>query len=152
MVKQIHNDASHLTEDAFMRLLQLTLVFSGFMQRGMNERGLTPARGALIWQLHHQGPLTQRALSQALRVTPRNVTGLVDALEADGLVVRAPHPTDRRATLVTLTRRGDESAAAMAADYRTGAKDLFGTIDPTALTGFVTTADGLLARLGASAG
>jgi DNA-binding MarR family transcriptional regulator len=150
MVKRLHNDATHLPEEAFLRLLQVTLVFSGFMQRGMTERGLTPARGALIWQLHHHGPLTQRALSQALRVTPRNITGLVDALEADGLVTRAPHPTDRRATLVNLTKRGEASAKAMAADYRQGAKDLFGTVDQKALAGFIATADGLLAQLTAS--
>jgi DNA-binding MarR family transcriptional regulator len=147
MVKKLHNDVTALTEDAFMRLLQLTLVFSGFMQRGMAERGLTPARGGLIWHLHHQGPLTQRALSQALRVTPRNITGLVDALEADGLVVRAPHPNDRRATLITLTTRGQDLAADMAADYRHGAKQLLGGVERAELAGFVATVDGVLARL-----
>ncbi len=41
--------------------------------------------------------MTQRALADALQVTPRNVTGLVDALADSGFVERAPHPTDRRA-------------------------------------------------------
>ncbi|MEN3610618.1 MarR family transcriptional regulator [Plantactinospora sp. ZYX-F-223] len=43
-------------------------------------------------------------LSQALKCTPRNVTGLVDALEAAGFVARSAHPTDRRATVVSLTQ------------------------------------------------
>ena len=36
----------------------------------------------------------------------RNVTGLVDALEGAGFVTRSPHPTDRRATVVSLTPQG----------------------------------------------
>ncbi|GAC1331127.1 MAG: MarR family transcriptional regulator [Candidatus Dormibacteria bacterium] len=47
-----------------------------------------------------------------LGVTPRNVTAIVDALEAAGLVARVADPTDRRALIVTLTPAGDERAAA----------------------------------------
>jgi DNA-binding MarR family transcriptional regulator len=45
-------------------------------------------------------------LADALAVTPRRVTALVDALEADGLVERRPHPTDGRSTVVSLTDSG----------------------------------------------
>jgi len=38
-------------------------------------------------------------------VTARTVTTLVDALEGEGLLVRLPDPTDRRATLLALTER-----------------------------------------------
>ena len=41
-----------------------------------------------------------------LGVTPRNVTKLVDGLEGEGLLVREPHPHDRRATLLRLTDKG----------------------------------------------
>jgi DNA-binding MarR family transcriptional regulator len=46
------------------------------------------------------------SLRHELGVTPRSVTALVDALEADALVCRLPHPTDRRATIVKLTDEG----------------------------------------------
>lgn len=46
----------------------------------------------------------------------RNVTGLVDVFETAGLVVRAPHPTDRRARPVTLTPTGAQQATAWEAD------------------------------------
>ena len=58
--------------------------------------------------------MTQRELSRALRCTPRNVTGLLDALEDSGLVVRRPHPRDRRASLVNLTLGGKRTSAAFA--------------------------------------
>jgi DNA-binding MarR family transcriptional regulator len=43
----------------------------------------------------------------ALHIAPRSATEVVDALEAKGLVQRAPDSTDRRATLVSLTPRGN---------------------------------------------
>ena len=52
------------------------------MERDLAERGLTRARATMITYLHRLGPMRQRELAEALRVSPRNVTGLVDGLEA----------------------------------------------------------------------
>jgi len=41
-----------------------------------------------------------------LMVHPASVTNAVDRLEAEGLVRRIPHPTDRRATLAEITEKG----------------------------------------------
>jgi DNA-binding MarR family transcriptional regulator len=84
--------------------------------------------------LHQQPQVTQRQLSQALHCTPRNVTDLVDALEASGLAARGPHPTDRRATLVRLTSRGEAEAAQMQVGFQLLAGTLFGDVAPTDLT------------------
>ena len=51
-----------------------------------------------------------RDLGEQLGVSPRNMTALVDALEDAELVVRRPHPTDRRATLVELSAAGTRQA------------------------------------------
>lgn len=85
------------------RLLQIADLFQKDMARAFEGTGLTPARVHLLWMLQHAGPSTQRALAQLLEVSPRNITGLVDALEGSGHVRRTPHPTDRRAVLVELT-------------------------------------------------
>jgi len=58
-----------------------------------------------------RGPKSQNDLRGELGVTSPNVTYLIDGLERDGLVVRAAHPTDRRATFVELTAQGQELAA-----------------------------------------
>ena len=50
------------------------------------------------------------AIAGYLNVTPRNVTGLVDGLEAAGLVERVPDPADRRATIVRMTPEGESVA------------------------------------------
>ncbi len=52
--------------------------------------------------------LTMTEVSQALGVTQRRVTALVDALTDDGLVVRHPNPADRRSALLQLTETGRE--------------------------------------------
>jgi len=52
--------------------------------------------------------LRSSELAHHLHIAPRSATEVVDALEAKGLVQRSPDPTDRRATLVSLTPRGRE--------------------------------------------
>jgi DNA-binding MarR family transcriptional regulator len=116
IVKQLHNihqSRGPQSDTILERLFELGVVLTASMDAGLAERGLTRARAELLWQLQRQPRRTQRELSQVLRCTPRNVTDLVDTLEASGLVVREPHPTDRRATLVTLTRHGKSEVARM---------------------------------------
>jgi DNA-binding MarR family transcriptional regulator len=80
-----------------------------WLRAHMGASGLTPARMQVLGLLVSAAePLIMRQLTQALGTTARAVTGLVDGLETDGLVVRSPHPSDRRATLVALTDAGRE--------------------------------------------
>lgn len=102
--------------EIFDRLLEVALLIQRDLTDSFAGTGLTTARTHLLWVLHHAGPSNQQSLAAALGVSPRNVTGLVDALEAGGYVVRRPHPTDRRATLVTLTEQGGQTTAGMVRD------------------------------------
>jgi DNA-binding MarR family transcriptional regulator len=81
-------------------------------------------------------------------VSPRNVTGLVDALAATGFVTRAPHPTDRRATLVSFTEHGARTARRMDEDRGRLAEALFSGMSEVRFDGLVEGLDALLARLG----
>lgn len=99
------------------RLLQITDLFQKDMARAFEGTGLTPARVHLLWVLQHEGPTTQQALARLCEVTPRNITGLVDALERTGHVRRTPHPTDRRAVLVELTGTATETMSQMQQDH-----------------------------------
>ena len=56
------------------------------------------------------GPLSMGELASALDIDAPNATTVVDDLEELGLVRRRPHPTDRRAKLVELTRKGKDVA------------------------------------------
>ena len=133
---------------ALDRMVELTAELGEAWDSALSERGLTPSRAEVIYLLHQQGPMVQRELSQALRCTPRHVTGLVDALEAQGWVARGPHPTDRRATLVALTEPGTAAAIRMDAERLRTAQTLFGAIPATDLTTFIDVADRVLALIG----
>jgi len=61
--------------------------------------------------------LTMSALSARLMVTSGNVTGLINAMEKDGLVVRRRHPGDRRSTLIGMTQEGRALFARMAPEH-----------------------------------
>jgi len=47
------------------------------------------------------------AIGQQLGFTPSTMTGLIDRLEDQGLLRRERHPSDRRATVLRLTRKGE---------------------------------------------
>jgi DNA-binding MarR family transcriptional regulator len=55
-----------------------------------------------------RGSLPMRVMGERLQLHPTSVTNIVDRLEADGLVKRTPHPSDRRTTLVEICAAGRE--------------------------------------------
>ena len=61
--------------------------------------------------------LTMSELSRSLMVSNGNVTGLVDRMAEEGLVMRIPHPGDRRSSYVALSNKGRERFDAMAARH-----------------------------------
>jgi DNA-binding MarR family transcriptional regulator len=149
---QLHNTADRDAYLALEGLFELAVRLPDVMDSGLGQLGLSGARAEVIWPLARQGSATQRELSEALRCTPRNVTGLVDALEASGLVARRPHPTDRRATLVGLTKKGSEVAEGWRAGYRKMATGLFEDLPLAQLTTFVDTVGHVVRRLGGDGG
>ncbi len=70
--------------------------------------GVTFARYEVLMLLYlsRRRSLPMRTIGSRLQVHQTSVTNAVDRLEEAGLVVRRPHPTDRRATLVELTKQG----------------------------------------------
>jgi DNA-binding MarR family transcriptional regulator len=55
-----------------------------------------------------RGVLPMSRMGERLMIHPTSVTNIVDRLEAQGLVKRTGHPTDRRTTLVEITDAGRE--------------------------------------------
>jgi DNA-binding MarR family transcriptional regulator len=73
---------------------------------------------------------SMREISQALHVSPRTVTDLIDGLEARGLVARGPHPSDRRITLLHLTDAGAREMAAASTRSERVAASAISALDP----------------------
>jgi len=79
------------------------VVGAGFPQK--------PAHSAVFAQISPDGSrLTD--LARRANMSPQAMGELVDELEELGYVVRRPDPTDRRAKLIVLTKKGDACIAA----------------------------------------
>jgi DNA-binding MarR family transcriptional regulator len=106
-----------LTSGSEIRLLEIFRTFDRAFLRWakalIEAEGGTPARMRLLRALHCKGPTIMSGFREELGVTARQVTNLVDALEAEGFVRRMPHASDRRATVIELTPEGAERVSEM---------------------------------------
>ncbi|KQW05733.1 hypothetical protein ASC66_12275 [Leifsonia sp. Root4] len=132
---------------ALDRLLQLTVLLGRDMDESLARDGISRSRAPVLWVISAAGPRTQRELADSLHVSPRNITGLVDGLVADGFVSRQPHPRDRRAALVTLTHAGEALVAKLAAEQEQFTRQLFGEWKPSELAAFSRGLDRTVIRL-----
>lgn len=67
---------------------------------------VTMSQASVLSRLDRDGPATTAALARAEGVRPQSMGATLMALEESGLVARTPHPTDRRQSLMLLTRKG----------------------------------------------
>ncbi|MEO8359055.1 MAG: MarR family transcriptional regulator [Vicinamibacteria bacterium] len=84
-------------------------------------------------------------LAERLHIHHHSAVGLVDRLEALGLVARTPDPADARRVRVTPTKEGDARVGQLAAVHREELKEMAGTLqallgllDPSASDGGTT--------------
>jgi DNA-binding MarR family transcriptional regulator len=69
--------------------------------------GLSPSQQSALAVIANHGPLTLGALAEHERVAPPSITKVVSKLESDGLVTRAPDPSDRRICRVAISPDGE---------------------------------------------
>ncbi|HEY5429652.1 MAG TPA: MarR family transcriptional regulator [Solirubrobacteraceae bacterium] len=106
--------AAMMAVTSVMRAHQILL---GRLNETLDEFGLTFARyeALMLLQFSRAGSLPLGKMGARLQVHPASVTNLVNGLESAGYVKRAPHPSDRRTTLATITAPGRSVAEASTA-------------------------------------
>ncbi|HEX7043013.1 MAG TPA: MarR family transcriptional regulator [Burkholderiales bacterium] len=68
--------------------------------------GITPVQYAVLQQIANSPGIDQRTLARTAALDTSTLAGVVDRLEARGLVMRNASPDDRRVRLLTLTDAG----------------------------------------------
>jgi DNA-binding MarR family transcriptional regulator len=83
---------------------------------------LTPSQMSVLLRLEREGPATTSNLARLEAMRPQSMGAVIAALEAAGMVIGAPDPTDGRQTILSLTeacRRWVEEKRAARQDWLT---------------------------------
>ncbi|MEV4680717.1 MarR family winged helix-turn-helix transcriptional regulator [Streptomyces kurssanovii] len=108
------SDPTHV--DLLERLARAAAGYYRDLAAAAAVQGLTMTQAKMLILLRQ--PLPMRALAGLLACDASNITGLVDRLEAHGLVSRHLDPADRRIKNVVATEKGLEAVRVIRADMR----------------------------------
>ena len=139
--RKVADTASKARLRLWLRILSVSRLIEGELRERLRGFGSTLPRFDVLAALERAGEgLKMSELSNVLRVSNGNVTGIVDRLVADGLVVRVPVEGDRRAMAVRLTARGAADFARLASVHEAWVDELLDAVT-------IAEADQLIARL-----
>jgi MarR family transcriptional regulator, 2-MHQ and catechol-resistance regulon repressor len=85
--------------------------------KSIESQPICPSDFAVLEALLHKGPLPINTIGRKVLLTSGSITAAVDRLEAQGLVERRAHPTDRRARVVHLTTAGKRLITGIFAEH-----------------------------------
>ena len=115
--------------DVYRRLLRTTRHLRRRTGALLAESGLTGAQYGTLHRIPSQG-ITLTALADLILADPGNLSGIVDRLRKEGLLVREPAADDRRSVLIRLTPAGEELVARVAPRHRELVAQLMGPLRP----------------------
>jgi DNA-binding MarR family transcriptional regulator len=117
--------------------------FSRHSAGHVRSLGYTPAQFDIIATLGNTPGMTFKELGEQTLITKGTLTGVVDRLEARGIVRRLTSPSDARSTVVQLTRKGEREFNRMFHAHIAYVKRAFAVLDE----GEMDRLDRLLGRL-----
>lgn len=103
------------------------------------EREFSFSQTLILMMLLTQQNVKMNELARLLGLSRANATGLVDRLEARGLVERSHSTEDRRVVHVNLTRKGQQTARKLNEARRTGLALMMRRVPPKNLAVFIET-------------
>ena len=97
--------APHWAPTAGMLLLKIGKATERRFEKALKPSGLTPRHLGVLFEVQAR-PTSQQALIETIGVDPSKLVGLLNDLEADGLIVRKRDPEDRRRHIVEVSAKG----------------------------------------------
>ena len=116
---------------AMVRLMRIANDMQEGLEQSLQPHGLSLGRFTLLMTLlREEGHrLKPSVLAERAGVTRATVTGLLDGLEARGVVRRTAHPEDRRSLLVELTPEGLNFVTGMLPDHTERVAKMMSSVD-----------------------
>jgi MarR family transcriptional regulator, lower aerobic nicotinate degradation pathway regulator len=90
---------------AGMLLVKLGRAAERWFAEALKPSGLTPRHFGVLFEVQAR-PTSQQALIDSIGVDPSKLVGLLNDLEAEGLIVRRRDPDDRRRHIVEVSKLG----------------------------------------------
>lgn len=90
----------------FFQLAKASQLGSRFLNQKVSEMNITPVQAMVLGFLNEEDGITASELGKRTELDSATMTGIVDRLEAAGLVERRGHPADRRSIEIHMTERG----------------------------------------------
>lgn len=114
----------------FVNLLRACSDISIALDRLLAQHGLLQGRWWVLVLLMRQDDLTSSPsdLAEKAGVTKATMTGFIDGLEREGLVLRLMNPSDRRKFLIRLTPAGQQKLDQVMPDYHMKVHALMATL------------------------
>lgn len=108
--------------ESYLHLLRAADEAFRVVDAHFNARGVTQGRFTVLMLLIDKGAWAPCAhspatLAEMAGVSRATMTGLIDTLERDGLVIRNPDAVDRRQLLVSITAKGEELLLSMLPEH-----------------------------------
>lgn len=133
-----------LSDSLGLQINALSRALAGQLTAELQPIGLTPAQWAVLQYVTEQPGMHQERIAVDLGADAATLTGVLNRLQAKGLVRRSPDPADGRRRLVEPTDEGDGTDGSAAAE----------AVNDRALAGFTAmeraTLAGFLKRLQAN--
>ncbi len=133
----------------WLRLLRATRAIELRVRERLRlEHGATlPRFDVLATLARSEEGLILSELSERLMVSNGNLTGIVERLQSDGLIVRRRRNGDRRTSFVSLTEEGRRVFERMAAEHERWIDELLADIEGEEAERLSHRLDGLLAQV-----
>jgi DNA-binding MarR family transcriptional regulator len=97
--------APHYAPTAGVLLLKIGKASERRFEKALKPLGLTPRQLGVLFEVQ-ACPTSQQALIETIGVDASKLVGLLNDLEADGLIVRKRDPEDRRRHIVEVSAKG----------------------------------------------
>ena len=117
-----------LTAEVVDLLKRITNRYVREYEEAATQHGVTPQQAKALLALDEALPM--RRVAERVGAEPSNITGIVDRLQARGLVERQADPTDRRIKLIAATDAGKSAAAELRSHLRFASDPLAALTEP----------------------